>query len=107
MSRDTEKKWQRGHAPPEAYTVNEVSVKHVRNRNEMRVIALLPVVLEEFVGYHPDSLDIEDIYALALNSLPARYVQSTSIILSEPVSDEDIASEIRKAIRIVEENPKH
>lgn len=84
------------------YEINGVPLDQIRNRNELRVIKLLPQVLAEHLDYHPDYLDIQDIYALTLNNLPPRYVQQGSIVMREPVKDEEIIRELRDAIRKVE-----
>ena len=75
------------------------------NRNEKKVIELLPKELAEFTDYKPQRMDIEDIYALTLNKLPARYTQKGSVVLWEPVSTEMIRREIRNAIHVVMQNP--
>lgn len=89
----------------DGYRYKDVPLGHIRNRNEQRVIELLPVVLAEFADYRPDYLDVQDIYALTLNNLPPRYVQRGTLVLNEPVSDEDILRELRLAIEKVEVNP--
>ncbi len=87
------------------YEVNGVPLGSIRNRNEERVIKLLPKALGEFLDYKPSYLDIQDIYALTLNNLPPRYKQSGSIIIREPVSDDEILRELRLAINKVEMAP--
>ena len=85
--------------------IRGVAVNSIRNKNERRVVALIEHVLEETPDYSPDPLDIQDIYALALNLLPSRYRQSGTIVLSEPVKDAHILSAIRRALRTVQERP--
>ena len=85
----------------------EVNFKNIRNRNEQKVIELLPEVLSEFVDYNPDRMDIEDIYALTLNNLPARYKQRGTVVLFEPIKDETIQEEIRNSVRAVMNNPNY
>lgn len=87
------------------YEVNGVPLGSIRNRNEERVVKLMPAVLAEFLDYKPSYLDIQDIYALTLNNLPPRYKQSGSIIIREPVTDEEIRRELRQAISRVEMAP--
>lgn len=84
---------------------NGVPLDGIRNRNEQRVLRLLPQVLKECLDYSPTYLDIQDIYALTLNNLPPRYRQSGSIVLRESVSDEDILRELRAAVNRVETAP--
>ena len=90
---------------PTEYKIGAVSVERIRNRNEKRVIRLMPEVLAEFLDYRPEDIDVEDIYALTLNRLPPRYVQRGTIILREPLTDEEIRREIRLAVEQVEKNP--
>jgi len=85
--------------------VNGVPLGSIRNRNEERVIKLMPKVLGEFLDYKPSYLDIQDIYALTLNNLPPRYKQNGSIIIREPLGDEEIMRELRLAINKVEMAP--
>lgn len=87
------------------YTVNGVPLEGIRNRNEKRVARLMPEVLREFSDYRPSYLDVQDVYALTLNNLPARYVQRGTIVLREPLSDDDIRQEIRYAVETVEMRP--
>lgn len=85
--------------------VNGVPLGGIRNRNEERVSKLMPKALGEFLDYKPSYLDIQDIYALTLNNLPPRYKQSGSIIIREPLGDEEILRELRQAINKVEMSP--
>jgi len=77
----------------------------IRNRNESRVIEILGGVLDEFPGFVPTRGDVEDIYALALNMLPARYAQAVSLVMEEPVTDEMIRLMVREAVRTVQHRP--
>lgn len=86
-------------------TVHDVFLGNIRNRNERRVALLLPEVLEEYSDYIFDPLDIEDMYALTLNLLPARYIQPGTIVLQDKLSDEEIKSKMRRAIEKVLDNP--
>lgn len=77
----------------------------IRNRNEARVIEFIPEVLQDFPDFRPVRTDIEDIYALALNMLPARYVQVVTLVIEEPVTDEMVRCMIRKAVCTVRARP--
>lgn len=84
------------------------NVDGVRNKNESRVRDLIPEVLRQmFPAWKPNGIDVEDIYALALNSLPPRYVQPGGIVLREPVGEVLLRQEIERAARIVRERPNH
>jgi hypothetical protein len=86
--------------------VGKTPLHQIRNRNEERVSLIMPGVLAE-LAYEPESLDIQDIYALALNNLPPHYVQSTAIVLQEIVDEETIRLAIREASEQVRSNPNH
>lgn len=81
-------------------------VSAIRNRNEQRVADLLPELLEEeYTDYIFDSLDIQDIYALSLNLIPARYAQGGSIVISGKPSDYELKGHMRTAVDRVLQNP--
>ena len=82
-------------------------VNKYQNKNETRVIGLLPKVLTEFPEFEPDIIDIQDIYALTLNKLQPRYVQRASVVLREPVTNEIIKEQLREAIKRVRKYPNH
>ncbi|WP_319584258.1 late competence development ComFB family protein [uncultured Pseudodesulfovibrio sp.] len=86
--------------------INGVDVTKIVNRNERRVADLIPEMLDEYYeDYIFEDLDIQDIYALALNLLPAAYAQAGSIVLSDRISDYELRSQIRKAVERVLDNP--
>ena len=91
----------------EPYSFGKTPLGQIRNRNEGRVVKMLAGVLEEVEGFEPDSIDIQDIYALALNKLPAHYVQETAIVLHELVDGETVRLAILEAIEIVRAKPNH
>lgn len=83
-----------------------VDLKGITNKNEKRVLACLPEVLQEFPDFHQERVNIQDVYALSLNLLPPRYTQAFSIVLKEPVSEEEVREAVRQAVRRVQGNPK-
>ncbi len=86
--------------------VRGINLEKIRNRNEKRVARLMSEILEEYYkDFIFDHLDIEDIYALTLNLIPARYVQNGTIILQDRLSDFEIKSKIREATERVLDNP--
>lgn len=90
----------------QSLSINGVEVGNIVNRNEKRVAALVPGILEEyFADFIFEDLDIQDIYGLALNLLPAAYAQPGSIVLSNRLSDYEIRSKIRVAVERVLSNP--
>ena len=84
----------------------DVKLDNIKNKNEERVKNKIPVVLSQYSTFKPDELDIQDIYALALNLLPPRYRQKYSVVLQEPVKDEEIIKAIEKAFQTVFGNPR-
>lgn len=87
------------------YIFRGVNLNDIRNRNEMRVLEQLPRTLDEYPDFEPNIIDIQDIYALSLNLLPAFYTQAFSIVLKKPIDDQKVQDAIRKAIEIVRGNP--
>ncbi|MEZ7196861.1 late competence development ComFB family protein [Pseudodesulfovibrio karagichevae] len=86
--------------------INGVDVSKIVNRNERRVAELVPQILDEYYkDYIFEALDIQDIYALTLNLLPAAYAQAGSIVLSDRISDYELRSQIRNAVERVLDNP--
>jgi hypothetical protein len=91
----------------EKYELGVHNLFLIRNKNEVRVLAEMARILQGLPDYDPQDLDLEDIYALALNKLPSRYVQHGSIVLGEPVRENDVADAVRYAISVVRDNPSY
>ncbi len=89
----------------QAQLLDQITFENIHNQNEKRVIELLPEVLAEFKGYEPNKVDFEDIYALTLNKLPARYMQAESYFFEDFVTDEMIQDALREAIDKVFQSP--
>jgi len=86
--------------------IKGVDVSKIINRNEKRVAQFIPDIIDEYYSdYIFNDLDIQDIYALTLNMLPAGYAQHGSIVLSDRLSSYEIKSRIRDAVERVLENP--
>lgn len=90
----------------EKYTVLGVDLNDIRNRNEARVAKCLSEMLmnRELADICPDI--IKDVYACALNNLPARYTQQGTIVLRDPVRPEFIEQTVSEALEKVLKNPK-
>ena len=78
----------------------------VRNRNERFVL----ITLEDFLRsddrgkvYHErlSGSDLQRIYAVALNYLPARYIQPTTILLNSPTRAQEVTQAVRDAFESV------
>lgn len=92
----------------ERYEFGDVNLLLVRNKNEKRVIEAMRRILPvEFAQYTPNALDIQDIYALALNGLAPRYIQQGSIVLREPVKLDEVADVVREAVQTVMNRPNY
>lgn len=84
-----------------------VDLSRISNKNEKRVIQAMEKVLGEIDDWEPQGLDIQDIYALALNRLPPRYVQEGTIVFNEPVRREDIEKIVRESVNKVRNSPNY
>ena len=84
----------------------ETDFSAVHNRNESRVLKELKKLYAELPSAARGPKAIQDVYALALNSLPARYTQPGSIVLRDPVRIEQIQAAIREAAAKVAGQPK-
>lgn len=85
--------------------VRFVDLSKIYNKNEKRVVLAMEKQLAKILDWEPETLDIQDIYALALNSLPARYVQYGTIVFNEPVKLTDIENAVKVAIDKVRNSP--
>ncbi|MBF0276693.1 MAG: late competence development ComFB family protein [SAR324 cluster bacterium] len=86
-------------------SLDGISFDKIRNQNESRVKAMMLDVLKEFDNYYPTKIDLEDIYALTLNKLPARYIQAEGFTLEEDITEEEICENLRSAIKRVSQSP--
>ncbi|MCL7488118.1 MAG: late competence development ComFB family protein [Desulfobulbaceae bacterium] len=82
-----------------------VDLSRIYNKNEKRVVLAMEKLLDRINDWQPEGLDVQDIYALALNSLPPRYVQEGTIVFNEPVKRSDIEHAVRVAIDKVRNSP--
>ncbi len=71
-----------------------------------RVVKALHQWLEEPDTPSLNPRQLQDVYALALNLLPARYAQRGTIVVHEPVRMDEILQAIRTACDTVLSNPK-
>ena len=88
------------------YSLKGLDFSNIRNRNEKRVIRYLRELLEKPDAPYLIDDEIFDIYAYALNNLPARYAQTGTIILRDPVKKGDIEEAVAEAIKHITSNPK-
>jgi hypothetical protein len=79
---------------------------HVRNRNEQRVIKALAAMIKNGETGKLSMEMIEDIYALTLNQLPARYTQTGTIVLRDPVRKQTLEEALRAAVAKICSDPR-
>lgn len=92
----------------EDYLINGHSLYEIRNYNEIEVVKILKEVLSEDPEFCGCSLCLEDVYALSLNMLPAKYIQPSSILFpKDKLPAKEIEAVIKKALARVKENPSH
>ena len=91
---------------PDRYIVDGVDMSSLRNRNESRVAECMREELATMIDNAFTEKDLLDVYALSLNTLPARYTQKGTIVLREPVSKESVRTTVRNAFEQVLQNPK-
>ena len=84
-----------------------VDLSRIYNKNEKRVVLAMEKILGAMDNWEPEPLDIQDIYALALNQLPPRYVQEGTIVFNEPIRIGDVERVVQEAIDKVKESPNY
>ncbi|MDR2075712.1 MAG: late competence development ComFB family protein [Desulfovibrio sp.] len=90
----------------EKYLVDSVDLFSLRNRNETRVAECMREILDGMKDEFFSDKALQDIYAYALNQLPARYAQTGTIVLNDPVRASAIRKVVRAAFDLVLKNPK-
>lgn len=92
----------------ERYLYNDFSLAGIRNRHEVRVVEAMRERLptaEDFCGCR---ICVEDVYAMALNLLPAHYIQSGAMVLGKEIpTDDDIKRAVADALDTVRVRPNH
>ena len=93
------------------YSIEGHSLADLPNYHEQVV---LKIMRELYTGDNPPctcTLCVEDIYALALNSLPARYIQATSVRSYQTsatyVSEDQVRESVLAAVERVRTQPNH
>jgi len=94
--------------PDERYRISDFSLESIRNRQEARVATAMRDVLPDVADFCGCRLCVEDVYAIALNTLPPHYVQSGAMLLGRPLpTDEDVERAVRDALDKVRVRPNH
>ena len=86
--------------------VGKTPLHQIRNRNEARVASNMTSLFAES-NLELDAIDIQDVFALALNKLPPHYVQEMAIVLVELVDEDTIRVALREAIAQGQTSPNH
>lgn len=92
----------------------EVAGHSLQDLGNIHEQAVLEALREIYAGKNPPcgcALCVEDIYALALNSLPPRYVQATRLEdylqSADAVKPADIRKQVQQAVKKVRQKPNH
>ena len=89
------------------YLYQDIDLTEIRNFNELRVINAMKAIMPTVPGFKPNDIDVQDVYALAVSSLPPRYRQFGIEVYREEVTDAMIAEAVIKSIQAVREHPNH
>jgi len=92
----------------EDYHIAGHSLENVRNINEVQVVNAMKEKREEFPGFCGCPICLEDVYAAALNTLPAKYKQHSYVMNpSDTLPADQIADAVKAAFQRVIEHPRH
>jgi len=93
------------------YVVESCDLYEIINYNEPMVLEAMRLTFREDRDLCRCSLCVEDLFALALNTLPPRYIQSTSLHTYEEsgtfIDMEAVTAAVREAAAKVRASPKH
>ncbi len=90
----------------ETLAVGTVIFSGVNNRYEKKIVKALKELIDGKPEISLSEKDIRDIYALALNQLPAHYAQPGTIVLGDPYGQKAIYDIVLKAFDRIIANPK-
>ena len=82
------------------FVIEDIKFDTIRNRNEKRVLKAMRQVLGQDC-HELSRKDIQDIYALTLNKIPAHYVQRGTIVLIPNVSSKDLIEKVHECVEQV------
>ncbi len=93
------------------YTVESHDLTYIFNYNERAILEILREIYASGKTMCRCALCVEDTYALALNTLPARYVQETRVGTYERsttcIPESEIRAKVEEAVAKVTDNPNH
>ena len=78
--------------------LDAIKFDSIRNDNEILVLQAIEKNRTQYPEFSGSTLWLQDVYALALNKLPARYVQNMSIDLRKGKNQDDWAKKAEKAV---------
>lgn len=88
------------------YSITGTDLSDIRNRNEIRIVEKMREALEQMGNPEMSPQALRDAYALSLNLLPARYKQSGTIVLREPIRESHLREAVARALKQVLSQPK-
>ena len=91
----------------EDYNLFGISVEKIRNKNEAKVIEYMRELIPQFPDFDYCPICIQDVYALSLNQLSPRYIQTGTIVLKKELSENDYRDIVENSIEQVLKNKKH
>jgi competence protein ComFB len=93
------------------YSVEGQELSEIMNFNERTVLDAMRRAYAADPTLCRCSLCVEDVYALALNALPPRYIQPTSLHLFEAsphfIPLAEVEAKVQEAVARVKAGPKH
>jgi len=93
------------------YNIEDCSVGEIYNYNELLVLEAMRKILKENNSFCKCPICIEDVFALAMNSLPPRYIQISSVkkyISSNNFVDaKTVREKVLEVFRKIQRNPGH
>lgn len=92
-----------------SYVVEGISLDHIINYNEILILEVMQEVYAEDSSICNCSLCIEDIYALSLNKISPRYIQSTSVDIYKAsknyIGKDLVKANVLEAVKMVKDKP--
>jgi competence protein ComFB len=93
------------------YDIAGHSMRDIVNYNEFEVLRAMRRHFAKDLSFCQCNLCTEDIYALALNSLPPRYIQASSVRTYREsmnfIDERLVVEKVQEAVAKVSKNPNH
>ncbi len=91
----------------EKYISFGVNLESIRNVWETKVIKCMDEVLPDYPDFDYCSICIQDVYALAMNQFPPKYIQQGTVMIKKEYSDADFRDAVEIAVEKVLKKPNH